>query len=158
MRLGVVVNSNEVEESVLHIRDAEGSLLALVVRSTFRVDGLSFLTEDSSVLQVGYMTRPTGDVIVAHVHEPLIRKIVGTQEVLVIQEGMVRLDLFSQSQKYIASVTLNKGDLVLLSEGGHGIEVLEEARIIEVKQGPFADGKDKVRFEPTFPSSLNSLD
>ena len=153
-----MVNSNEVEESVLNIRDAEGSLLALVVRSTFRVDGLSFLTEDSSVLQVGYMTRPTGDVIVAHVHEPLIRKIVGTQEVLVIQEGMVRLDLFSQSQKYIASVTLNKGDLVLLSEGGHGIEVLEEARIIEVKQGPFAEGKDKARFEPTFPPSLNSLD
>ena len=152
------MNSNEVSESVLHVRDTEGSLLALVVRSTFRVDGLSFLTEDSSVLQVGYMTRPAGEVIVAHVHEPLARKIVGTQEVLVIQEGRVRLDLFSHSRQYIASVTLNKGDLVLLSEGGHGIEVLEEARIIEVKQGPFADGKDKERFEPAFPSSLNSLD
>jgi hypothetical protein len=92
------------------------------------------------------------------VHEPIVRKIVGTQEVLVIQEGKVRLDLFSHSREYVASVTLDKGDLVLLSEGGHGIEVLEEARIIEVKQGPFAEGKDKTRFEPTFPTSLNNLD
>ena len=55
-------------------------------------------------------------------------------------------------------MTLHEGDLVLLSEGGHGIEVIEEARIIEVKQGPFVGGKDKTRFEPVLPSSLNSLD
>ena len=152
------MSTNDSAELVLQIRDNEGNLLALVVRSSFRVDGLSFLTDDSSVLQVGFMTRPSGEVIVAHVHEPIVRKIVGTQEVLVIQEGKVRLDLFSHSREYVASVTLDKGDLVLLSEGGHGIEVLEEARIIEVKQGPFAEGKDKTRFEPTFPASLNNLD
>ncbi len=148
----------ETDEAVVHIRDDGGSLLALVIRSTFRVQGLAFLTEDSSVLQVGYMTRPIGEVIVAHVHEPIARNIVGTQEVLFIQEGKVRLDLFTQDRKYVASINLNKGDLVLLNEGGHGIEVLEEARIIEVKQGPFAEGKDKTRFEPTFPTSLNNLD
>jgi hypothetical protein len=152
------MNTFDVGDSVFHVRDDDGSILALVVRSTFRVNGLSFLTEESSALQVGYMTRPIGEVIVAHVHEPIVRNIVGTQEVLVIQEGKVRLDLFSHSRQYVASVTLNEGDLVLLSEGGHGIEVIEEARIIEVKQGPFVDGKDKTRFEPVLPSSLNSLD
>ena len=152
------MNIIEVDDSVFHVRDGDGSILAVVVRSTFRVNGLSFLTEQSSALQVGYMTRPTGEVIVAHVHEPIVRNIVGTQEVLLIQEGKVRLDLFSHSRQYVASLTLNEGDLVLLSEGGHGIEVIEEARIIEVKQGPFVDGKDKTRFEPVLPSSLNSLD
>ncbi len=152
------MKSSETDEGVLHIRDDEGSLLALVIRSTFRVIGLSFLTDDSSVLQVGYMTRPNGEVIVAHVHEPVARSIVGTQEVLIMQEGKVRLDLFTQARKYVASVTLSAGDLVLLSEGGHGIEVLEEARIIEIKQGPFVDGKDKTRFDPALPQSLNSLD
>jgi hypothetical protein len=104
------------------------------------------------------MTRPIGEIIVAHVHEPVVRNIVGTQEVLFIQEGKVRLDLFTQARKYVVSVTLNVGDLVLLSEGGHGIEVLEEARIIEVKQGPFVDGKDKTRFDPAIPKSLINLD
>ncbi len=152
------MNSSENPELVLQIRDNDNNLLALVVRSTFRVDGLSFLTDDTSVLQVGYMTRPSGEVIVAHVHEPIVRRIVGTQEVLVIQEGKVRLDLFSHAREYVASVTLGSGDLVLLSEGGHGIEVIEKARIIEVKQGPFAEGKDKTRFDPAFPSSLTVLD
>ena len=152
------MKSSETDEVVLHIRDDEGSLLALVIRSKFRSQGLSFLTDDSSALQVGYMTRPIGEIIVAHVHEPVVRNIVGTQEVLFIQEGKVRLDLFTQARKYVVSVTLNVGDLVLLSEGGHGIEVLEEARIIEVKQGPFVDGKDKTRFDPAIPKSLINLD
>ena len=152
------MKSSETDEVVLHIRDDEGSLLALVIRSKFRSQGLSFLTDDSSALQVGYMTRPIGEIIVAHVHEPIVRNIVGTQEVLFIQEGKVRLDLFTQARKYVVSVTLNVGDLVLLSEGGHGIEVLEEARIIEVKQGPFVDGKDKTRFDPAIPKSLINLD
>ena len=152
------MKSFEIDDAVMHIRDDQGSLLALVIRSKFRAQGLSFLTDDSSALQVGYMTRPMGEVIVAHVHEPIVRNIVGTQEVLFIQEGKVRLDLFTQARKYVASVALNVGDLVLLSEGGHGIEVLEEARIIEVKQGPFVDGKDKTRFDPAIPKSLINLD
>ena len=149
-----------VEDSslVLHIRDADGVLLALIVRATFSVDGLSFLTDDSSVLQVGYMTRPTGETIAAHVHEPLMRNILGTQEVLVIQSGVVRLDLFTQKKQYVASVKLETGDLVLLSEGGHGIDVIEEARIIEIKQGPFAEGKDKTRFEPVLTESSGHSD
>ena len=152
------MKSFEIDDAVMHIRDDQGSLLALVIRSKFRAQGLSFLTDDSSALQVGYMTRPMGEVIVAHVHEPIVRNIVGTQEVLFIQEGKVRLDLFTQARKYVASVTLNIGDLVLLSEGGHGIEVLQEARIIEVKQGPFVDGKDKTRFDPATPKSPINLD
>lgn len=149
-----------VEDSslVLQIRDADGVLLAMIVRANFSVEGLSFLTDDSSVLQVGYMTRPTGERIAAHVHEPLMRNILGTQEVLVIQSGIIRLDLFTQKKQYVASVKLETGDLVLLSEGGHGIDIIEEARIIEIKQGPFAEGKDKTRFEPVLTESSDHSD
>ena len=149
-----------VEDSslVLHVRDADGVLLAMIVRANFSVDGLSFLTDDSSVLQVGCMTRPTGETIAAHIHEPLMRNILGTQEVLVIQSGKIRLDLFTQRQDYVESVMLETGDLALLSEGGHGIHVIEEARIIEIKQGPFAEGKDKTRFEPVLIESPDHSD
>ena len=143
---------------VLQICGADGVLLALIVRATFAVDGLSFLTDDSSVLQVGYMTRPAGETIAAHIHEPLMRNILGTPEVLVMQSGKIRLDLFTQSRNYVSSVMLETGDLVLLSEGGHGIDVIEEARIIEIKQGPFAEGKDKTRFEPVLGEFLGSSD
>ena len=40
-----------------------------------------------------------------------------------------------------------QGDVILLSSGGHGFEMLENSEIIEVKQGPFAGNIDKTRFE-----------
>ena len=38
------------------------------------------------------------------------------------------------------------GDVILLIEGGHGFEVLEEIEMVEVKQGPYAGERDKERF------------
>jgi hypothetical protein len=39
------------------------------------------------------------------------------------------------------------GDVVLLSRGGHGFEMLEESEIVEVKQGPYESESDKFRFK-----------
>ena len=36
--------------------------------------------------------------------------------------------------------------MVLLIQGGHGFQVLEELEMIEVKQGPYVGNKDKTRF------------
>ena len=38
------------------------------------------------------------------------------------------------------------GDVILLAHGGHKIEVLEDAEILEVKQGPYAGPNDKTHF------------
>ena len=38
------------------------------------------------------------------------------------------------------------GDVILLIQGGHGFEVLEEVEMIEVKQGPYVGERDKTRF------------
>jgi hypothetical protein len=43
---------------------------------------------------------------------------------------------------------LESGDVILLSNGGHGFEVLEEVEMIEVKQGPYCGDEDKTRFNP----------
>ena len=48
---------------------------------------------------------------------------------------------------YFNSKILEEGDVILLSFGGHGFEMLEDSEIIEVKQGPFAGNIDKSRFE-----------
>jgi hypothetical protein len=42
---------------------------------------------------------------------------------------------------------LQTGDVILLIQGGHGFEMLEETEIIEVKQGPYAGEQDKTRFK-----------
>ena len=49
---------------------------------------------------------------------------------------------------------LNKGDVVLLAYGGHGFEMIEDSEIIEVKQGPYLDEVDKIRFDPVKKNKL----
>ena len=41
---------------------------------------------------------------------------------------------------------LGAGDVVLLIEGGHGFEVIEEVEMFEVKQGPYVGEQEKTRF------------
>ena len=56
------------------------------------------------------------------------------------------MDFYSEQQEYLESRVLNAGDVILLAQGGHGFEVLEEVEMIEVKQGPYAGESDKTRF------------
>ena len=50
---------------------------------------------------------------------------------------------------------LYTGDVILLSDGGHGFKMLEPSEIIEVKQGPYCGEMDKVRFEPVDEKLIN---
>lgn len=57
------------------------------------------------------------------------------------------MDFYGDNQSYLESRILSGGDVILLAEGGHGFEVLDEVEMIEVKQGPHAGEADKTRFE-----------
>jgi hypothetical protein len=70
-----------------------------------------------------------------------------SSETLFIRKGKVRIDFYSEDRQYLSSEILMAGDVVLLSRGGHGFEMLEESEIIEVKQGPYESDNDKIRFE-----------
>jgi mannose-6-phosphate isomerase-like protein (cupin superfamily) len=131
-------------ERIVH----DGRELALIVRSGFRCDGIEFFTPGSYSQQVGYMNRPGGYVIPPHVHNPVMRAVEYTKEVLLIRSGRLRVDFYSEEREYLQSTELEQGDLILLAYGGHGFEMLEPTEIIEVKQGPYAGEHDKTRFEP----------
>jgi len=122
--------------------------LALIVRRTFRKDGIEFFTPGEYSQQMGYMNRPAGYVIPPHVHNPVAREVPYPKEVLFIRSGSLRGDFNSEAQEYLESTELFAGDVILLSQGGHGFEMIEPTEIIEVKQGPYAGDGDKTRFEP----------
>ncbi len=129
--------------------DATGAELALVVRAGFGQPGINFVTDDESVDQLGVLRWPQGHLIDAHVHNPLARTIDSTQEVLFIRSGRVRVDLYGDDQMYRSSLELGAGDVIFLASGGHGFEILEDADIVEVKQGPYRGEGEKTRFRPT---------
>ena len=92
------------------------------------------------------MNRPKGYTILPHIHNEVKRTINYTQEVLYIKSGLVKVDFYKLDRSFFMSRVLETGDVILLSAGGHGFEMIEESEIIEVKQGPFSGNIDKTRF------------
>tara|TARA_Y100000589_G_scaffold325203_1_gene362726 strand:- start:676 stop:1107 length:432 start_codon:yes stop_codon:yes gene_type:complete len=126
----------------------EKTILAQIIYSNYKEEGIKFFTPPDYSQQLGYMNRKKGYVIPPHVHNPIPRKVIYTQEVLLVKKGKLRVDFYDNQKNYLESRILKDGDVILLSKGGHGFEMIEDTEIIEVKQGPFAGEKDKERFIP----------
>jgi mannose-6-phosphate isomerase-like protein (cupin superfamily) len=138
-----VLQSVEPVERIIH----RGRLFALIVSGHFREPGIHFFTAPELSQQLAYMEHHAGKLIAPHVHNPVPREVLYTQEVLFIRRGRLRVDFYDPAQNYLRSRMLEAGDVVLLIEGGHGFEVIEDVEMIEVKQGPYAGERDKTRFE-----------
>lgn len=125
----------------------DNQLLAVIISNKYSEPGIHFFTPDEFSQQLAFMKHPVGKIIQPHVHNPVQREVHFTKEVLFIRKGKIRVDFYTDQQLYIESYILETGDTILLSEGGHGFEILEETEMIEIKQGPYAGEKDKTRFE-----------
>lgn len=121
-------------------------LLAIIIPSDFDEKGIHFFTSNDLSQQLAYMNHPEGKVIEPHVHNPVPREVKYTQEVLFLKKGRLRVDFYDDGKSYLESRISNAGDVILLSTGGHGFEVLEEIQMVEVKQGPYTGEEDKTRF------------
>ncbi len=103
---------------------SNSDLLAMIIRYEFCEQGIHFFTDNALSQQLAFMQ----------------------QEVLFIRKGRLRVDFYDADQRYLESRILHPGDVILLIQGGHGFEVLEEVEMIEVKQGPYVGERDKTRF------------
>ncbi len=126
----------------------DGSVtLAIIVRSDFCEPGIRFVTPNDLSQQLAFMRHPAGKWIAPHVHNPVSREVQYTQEALFIRKGVLRVDFYDTGKRYLESRILQTGDVILLIQGGHGFQVIEEVEMIEVKQGPYVGEGDKTRFE-----------
>ena len=132
-----------------------GEIIAIILSRDFAKPGIHFFTPDNFSQQLAYMRHPAGKIIPPHVHNPVPRQVQFTLEVLFLKRGKLRVDFFDDQQNYLESRILVGGDVILLSKGGHGFEVLEEIEMYEVKQGPYAGEADKTRFIGKVPAQLN---
>ena len=124
----------------------ENRLFAIIIPSDFSEPGVNFCTPHNLSQQLAFIKHEPGKLIEPHIHNPVPREVLHTQEVLIIKKGKLRVDFYDDSRVIVASRELSSGDVILLAEGGHGFEVLEELEMIEVKQGPYAGECDKTRF------------
>jgi hypothetical protein len=127
-----------------HIRDGDRPL-AIILRAEYEPESIEFLTTGDQSLQLGVMRRPRGHVIAPHMHMPVPRTVPGAYEALFIARGRVEVTFFSEHRTLVTTRELRQGDCILLMTGGHGFRVLEDCKMIEVKQGPYV-GTDVERF------------
>mgnify|MGYP001186537872 CR=1 FL=1 len=121
-------------------------LYAIVIRDARSAPGVNFITDGRAILQVGTMRHPTGHKIQPHRHLPYKRNTEGTQEVLFLRSGVLKVSFFCEKFKEVGNILLNTGDTIILMGGAHGFEIIEEVDMIEVKNGPYASFEDKERF------------
>lgn len=133
------------KKAIFYYKNKE-DLIAIVIKSNIDRNETEFLTPNSFFQQVGFIVRRKGDIIKAHYHNRLERKITLTQETLFIKKGKLRVRLYSKEGIKIKNIILNQGDVIFLAGGGHGFDVMENTEIIEVKQGPYIAEKDKTYY------------
>lgn len=120
----------------------DGKTIAIVFFKEIKADGVKFLTPPNYTLQLGLIEHQKGKIVRNHIHRQDIKyKVDTTQEFLYIEKGKVIIKFFSESWNIVDNVTLTSGDFVLFVGAGHGLEVLEDCRIIEIKQGPYPGDK-----------------
>lgn len=127
----------EAYEEIKH----NGKLIAIILRSCYSTDKVTFFSPVDFSQQLGYIAHKKNAIIKAHSHKEIHRKITLTQEVLFLKKGVLEVNLYDVNKSLITSKKLNSGDVIFLCSGGHGFKALEDIEMIEVKQGPYS-GKD----------------
>lgn len=130
----------------VEIIEDEGQPLTYVVRTSAPPAETTFLTPPEFKQQVGFVVYPKDGEIPRHVHLPLERRLVGTSEVILVQQGRCLLDIYTDDRRLVATRELGPGDLMLMVGGGHGFRMLEDTVLLEIKQGPYTGLDEKERF------------
>ena len=133
------------KNSIIEIRHKK-KLYALIIKKKrkFINKGVDFVTNQKDLIQLGFLNHGKNHKINSHIHLKKPRIINFCTEVLLIENGKVKITFYDSKKKDIKKdKILNKGDIIILFQGGHGFHILKKTQIIEVKQGPYVEGKDK---------------
>ena len=129
----------------------EGFKLAVYVPREEVKKGLNFYSKDNDFIQVGTWGYDKGKILPPHIHNTgVTRKVDRTQEVIHVIEGRVKALIFSEDERPVGSIVVERGDTLALFAGGHSYEILDDDTcVLEVKNGPYVGPDlDRRRFTP----------
>jgi hypothetical protein len=139
-------NRSSIEDGIDWIQHA-GQTLAVIIRASVMPEKTTFITPDEFLQQAGFVVYPASGQIAAHTHNPVDRHLTGTAETLIVRKGRLLMRLYTQEHDLVTERVLEQGDIILLVAGGHGFQVLEDAVLFDLKQGPYTGLMEKERFD-----------
>ena len=116
----------------------DGETLGIIIRGDTEVEGVNFVSGEDSPLQLGISKYEKGKLVKPHKHKPVVleKSTITSLEVVHIDSGEVRVDFYTENGVKVTDRVLKSGDTILLS-GAHGMKMIKDTKIIEVKQGPY---------------------
>lgn len=119
-----------------------------IIRRETAIGESCFFSPPAQELQFGVFKRSAGFIEEPHYHPKFVRECAGIMQLLVVQKGKLEISFFTTEGRPFAAVTLEPGDAALLIDGAHSVRVLEDARCVTIKQGPYRGAeKDKAGLE-----------
>lgn len=123
-------------------------ILARHIPSEAWNEGLGFYSKDEDYIQVGTWQYNQGKELLKHIHNPVERTVIRTQEVLYIRKGSIKAQIYSLDEVLVDEIIAKEGDTLILLNSGHGYKILENnTQVLEVKNGPYLGADtDRRRF------------
>ena len=121
----------------------KGKLMGIRVRSF--PEGLVALTDEKQPLQILTLKHKKEKEVWPHFHKPTRRKTEALQECVIVIEGKIKITLYGYDKKKFKEFYLKSGELFMLVDGGHSLKVIENAKIYEIKNGPYIDDREDIK-------------
>ena len=118
---------------------------AKIIRANYQTQETEFFTADSSEIQFGVIAFPKGHKTGAHCHNTSSKKATQLDEILIVQNGSMRVDFYNTKGEYIVSSEVSKGDILIIFKGGHNLIFYENTKVYAIKKGAYVKNKNKTR-------------
>ena len=130
----------------MKIYDKNGVILAFIVNANKNEQAKNFYTENNLDIQVASFNLKAGENIDRHYHYKQNRNIQTTSEVIYVQEGYLEIEIYDNEKNFVDKLSAFEGMIIIIFDGGHAINIIEDSKFIEIKQGPYDPENDKERF------------
>ncbi|HCT94550.1 MAG TPA: hypothetical protein DIC44_07030 [Rikenellaceae bacterium] len=123
-------------------------VLARYIPSESWAPDLGFYSKEEEFIQVGSWQYDKGKELLNHIHNPVVRNISRTQEVLYVRKGIIKARVYSLDEIFVEEIIVKEGDTIILLNSGHGYEILQDnTQVLEIKNGPYLGADiDRRRF------------
>ena len=130
----------------MNIIDKNNRTLAIVIFTRILLK-IEVCTDVSEEMQFAKFNLQKGYIVNKHYHQKQERTIYSTAETIIVLDGKIEVSLFEEtSNNLVKKIVLESKDSIVMLHGGHSVEILEDAKFVEVKQGPYMENLDKEIF------------
>jgi hypothetical protein len=124
--------------------EVNGEVWAVLICAKDVKAGTEWFGEKYEPLQVSRMNYKRGSEFKIHKHILNPRTIKYTQEAFVVISGKVEVGIYDDDCNMVGRLEAWAGEAILVYRGGHGVKILEDALLYEIKAGQYtAVSEDK---------------